>query len=112
MRDRTGRSTVRRKRRVRGKTLRRWSVPTVVLAVLSVTMVLVVRRDAEARQLSRDLERLERSEQVVRDELALAEHIADSLSSRARIRIAAGSLGLRPAEDSEITWLEDDEAGS
>lgn len=77
------------------------------IGTLVFSMTSVVRRDAEARRLSRELEVLERVEQAARDQAAEALRRVDSLGSRARIREAARRLGLRPSEDSEIVFLRD-----
>ncbi len=91
--------------RIRWKSIRRWALPAVSLLALAIAMISAVRRGVEARAISDDLGRLSLEEQVVRDRLAAEALRADSLGSRARIRIAAGELGLRPARDHEITFL-------
>lgn len=86
----------------------RWRRRLLALAgvgLLAFSMTSVVRRDAEARRLSRELEVLERAEQATRDRLAEEQGRVDSLASRARIREAAAELGLRPSRDSEIVFL-------
>lgn len=96
-----------RGRAIRWRALRRRFLPLLGTLVVAVSMTTAVRRGAEARRLSREIEALSRAEQVTRDRLGRVAHRVDSLSSRARIREAAEKLGLRPATDREIVFLED-----
>lgn len=96
-----------RRRPIRWRALRRRFLPLLGALLVAASMATAVRRGAEARRLSREVEALTRAEQVTRDRLARLLHRVDSLSSRSRIREAAGALGLRPATDGEIVFLED-----
>lgn len=69
-------------------------------------MATAVRRGAEGRRLSREIEALRRAEDLTRERIARLTARVDSLGSRARIREAAAELGLRPAADREIVFLE------
>lgn len=99
--------TKTRRRPVRWRTLRRRSLSVLGVLAVAASMVTAVRRGAEARHLSREIEVLERAEQVTRDRMSRLVHRVDSLSSRARMREAAAKLGLRPATDREIVFLRD-----
>ena len=105
---RAGRTSRSRRRLIRWTRVRRWSLPGLAAVALAAAMTAVVKRDGEVRRLSGELESLRRTEQVARDELAAVVQRADSLSSRGRIEVAAPGLGLRPAEDDEIVWLEEE----
>ncbi|MFQ5691060.1 MAG: hypothetical protein ACE5HQ_12405 [Gemmatimonadota bacterium] len=95
----------RRGPRIRRRTIRRWTLPAVAWAALLFSMAAAVRRGAEARQLSREVESLYQREQMAREAVGTRLHRVDSLSSRARIRTAAAAIGLRPAADDEITFV-------
>ena len=92
---------------IRWRTLRRRVLFALVLAAVPLSMGAAVRRAAHARRLSHDLEALNAAERVTRERLGRVTRRADSLSSRGRIRSASAELGLRPATDGEITFLED-----
>ncbi len=79
-------------------------MPVLSLAVLALAMGSAVRRSADARRLARRLTELSVAEQSTREALAGAMHRADSLSSRERIEIAAGALGLHEPGD-RVTLL-------
>lgn len=96
-----------RRRPVRWRALRRRTLPVLGVLLVAASMVAAVKRGAEARRLSREIEVLERAELVTRDRMSRLIHRVDSLSSRARMREAAAKLGLRPATDREIVFLED-----
>ena len=98
---------MRRKRRFRWRTLRRRLLPALGALAIGAAMATSVRRSAEARQLSRDLEALSGAEKATQDRVRQELARADSLSTRARIREVAGRLGLRQATDKEIVFLED-----
>ncbi len=87
--------------------MRRWSLPTLALLILTGSMAMSVRRGSEARGLSDDVQELNRTELVLREQVAAALRRADSLQDRARLDDAARRLGLRPARDSEIIVLVD-----
>ena len=90
--------------------LRRWGRRLFVassVALLGGAMAASVERGSEARRLSEEIGRLERREAVARARLAEAMRRVDSLTSRARIARAAGRLGLRPASDEDITFLQE-----
>jgi len=91
--------------RLRWKSVRRWAPSIFALLALAVAMISAVRRGAEGRAISDELGHLSLEEQVVRDRLAEEAIRADSLGSRARIRVVAAEYGLRPARDHEITFL-------
>lgn len=84
-----------------------------VLGLLAMigAMVVAVRRGTEAREFSREIGRLTERAGSARGRVAAAMVRTDSLGSRARMLVAAGKLGLRPAEDSEITFLRDPVGG-
>lgn len=88
-----------------GRSARRRIVLLLAAATLAASMLVAVRRSSEARQLSRELEALERAEDVASADLAVAMVRADSLASRTRMLVAAGSIGLRPIRESEFEWL-------
>ncbi|MFQ5678835.1 MAG: hypothetical protein ACE5HP_05185 [Gemmatimonadota bacterium] len=92
-------------RRIRWRRLRRRLLPALMAGAIGVAMATSVRRGARARELSRQLEALTQTEGVTRDRLRGQVRRADSLGTRARIRVAAGRLGLRPATDREIVFL-------
>lgn len=96
-----------RRRPIRWRALRRRLIPVLGALLVAVSMATTVRRGAEARRFSREIEALSGAEQVTRDRLARLMWRVDSLSSRARMREAAAKLGLRPATDGEIVFLED-----
>jgi hypothetical protein len=77
------------------------------LVVLGGSMAMSVRRAADARGLSDDVQELTRAELVLRERVAATLRRADSLQDRARLDEAARRLGLRPARDSEIIVLVD-----
>lgn len=90
--------------------LRRWGRRLFVAAsvgVLVAAMAASVERGSEARRLSEEIGRLERQEAVARARLAEAMRRVDSLSSRGRITRAAAGLGLHPASDEDITFLQE-----
>lgn len=70
-------------------------------------MVWTVRRQTEAREVAVAIDSLESIEVVERARFAAAMRRADSLASRVRLLEAAGELGLRPARDEEISFIED-----
>lgn len=96
-----------RRRPVRWRTLRRRSLPLLGMLVVAASMATAVRRGAEARGLSREIEALHRAEQITRDRIGRVQGRLDSLSSRRRIGEVAAELGLGPATDREIVFLED-----
>jgi hypothetical protein len=96
-----------RRRPVRRRTLRRRLLPLLGAVIVAASMATAVRRGAEARRLSREIEALSRAERVTRGRMAAVMGRLDSLSSRARIREAAAELGLRPSTDREIVFLKD-----
>ena len=71
------------------------------------SMVWTVRRQTEARAVAVTIDSLESIEVVERARFAAAMRRADSLSSRVRLLDAAGELGLRPASEDEISFIED-----
>ena len=77
------------------------------LAALVAAMVWTVRRQTQAREVAVAIDSLESVEVVERARYAEAMRRADSLASRARLLEAAGVLGLRPASDEEISFIED-----
>ena len=89
--------------------MRRGLAVVVTAAVVAASMASAVRRGAEARRLSRDLEALRRAEQVTRERLAAVRWRADSLASRSRIAAVGPELGLRPATERDIVFLAEPE---
>lgn len=71
------------------------------------SMVWTVRRQTEAREVAVAIDSLESIEVVERARFAAAMRRADSLASRVRLLEVAGELGLRPATDEEISFIED-----
>lgn len=71
-------------------------------------MVAAVDRGSEARNLSREIQRLERDASTAEARIGHEMRRLDSLTSRGRILREAAEMGLRPAEDDEITFLRDD----
>lgn len=100
-------AAARRRPPLRRRTLRRWAVPSLLVVAVAFSMASAVKRGAHARALFQEIQALERAERITLERLAEERRRADSLSSRARIRKAAGALGLRPAADREITFLAD-----
>lgn len=96
-----------RRRRMRGRTLRRWALPSLALLGLIASLAVVVRRGEEARRLSHELSRLQAEREIARDRLAETMARVDSLSSLGRIEEAAGELGLRQAGEGEVVYLAD-----
>lgn len=90
-----------------GRTARRRLLLLLSLATLSASMLVAVRRSSEARRLSRELEALERAEDLARSALATSLVRADSLSSRARMISVGVAIGMRPATESEFEWVND-----
>lgn len=82
-------------------------LPMLGALVVALSMATTVRRGAQARLLSREVEALGRAEEVTRTQLRQTLARVDSLSSRGRILRAASELGLRPATDREIVFLVD-----
>ena len=74
---------------------------------LIAAMVWTVRRQSQAREVAVAIDSLESVEVVERARYAKAMRRADSLASRGRLLEAAGELGLRPASDEEISFIED-----
>lgn len=72
-----------------------------------VSLAAVVRRTEEGRRLSRELDRLEAEELVMRDRLAAEAARAESLASLPRMEEAASGLGLRQAGDGEVFHISD-----
>lgn len=68
-------------------------------------MVAAVDRGSEARSLSREIQRLEGEAAAAESRIGGQMRRLDSLTSRGRILREAAEMGLRPAEDDEITFL-------
>lgn len=79
----------------------------VSVGALAGGMVAAVERGSSARQLSEEISRLEDGEARARARVAEEMRRLDSLSSRDRITREAKRLGLRPASDEEITFLQE-----
>lgn len=77
------------------------------LTGLIAAMVWTVRRQTQAREVALAIDSLESVEAVERARYARAMRRTDSLASRGRLLDAAGALGLRPASDEEISFIED-----
>lgn len=90
---------------IRWRAVRRGLLLVVTAAIVAASMASAVKRGAEARRLSRDLEALQRTEQITRERLAEVRWRADSLASRARIAAVGPELGLRPATERDIVFL-------
>lgn len=88
-----------------GRSARRRVIFLLAVAMLAASMLVAVRRSSEARQLSRELQALERAQDVARSALSSAMVRADSLASRPRIMGAGATLGLRPVTEAEFEWL-------
>ena len=89
-----------------GRSDRRRVLFLLAVTTLAGSMLVAVRRSSEARQLSSELQMLERSEDVARAALASAMIRADSLASRERMMSAGGAIGLRPILETEFEWLD------
>lgn len=74
---------------------------------LIASMVWTVRRQSQAREVALAIDSLESVEVIERVRYAKAMRRTDSLASRGRLLEAAGELGLRPASDEEISFIED-----
>lgn len=68
---------------------------------------MVVGRGEGGRRFSRELDRLDAEEAIVRDYLAAQVARADSLGALPRIERAARAIGLRRAGDGEVFHLAD-----
>lgn len=68
-------------------------------------MVTAVDRGSEARQVSREIRELEQDASTAEARIGHEMRRLDSLTSRGRILREAAEMGLRPAEDDEITFL-------
>lgn len=68
-------------------------------------MVAAVDRGSEARQMSREIRELEQDASTAEARIGREMRHLDSLTSRGRILREAAEMGLRPAEDDEITFL-------
>ncbi|MDH3732242.1 MAG: hypothetical protein OEU54_01865 [Gemmatimonadota bacterium] len=95
--------------RVRRKTLRRWGLPLVGGTLLVASLASAVRRSEDGRRLSRELDRLEGAELILRDRVAGQVSRVDSLSALPRMEEAAREIGLRRAGDGELFHLSDTE---
>ena len=93
--------------RVRKRTLRRWALPFFGVALVVAALATAVGRGEDGRRLSRELDRLDADELIVRDEVATQAARADSLASLPRMERAASRLGLRQAGDGEVFHLSD-----
>jgi hypothetical protein len=87
--------------------VRRWLLPALAGAALILALAAVVGRGEEARRLSREVLALQSEEQIARDRIAEETARVDSLGSLGRLELAAGAIGLRQAEDGEVTYLRD-----
>jgi len=85
--------------------LRRFALPLVGGALLVVSLTSAVRRSESGRALSRELDRLEADELILRDRVATQSARADSLASLPRMEAVGTDLGLRQAEDGEVFHL-------
>lgn len=88
-----------------GRSARRRVLFLLAVATLSTSMLVAVRRSSEARQLSQELQALERAEDVAQSALSSAMIRADSLGSRPRMISAGAAIGLRPVTEAEFEWL-------
>ena len=100
-----GRSA-RRVRRVRRRTLLRWSAPSLALLVLAASLAMVVRRGEEGRRLTAELGGIEAEMRIVEDRIDVARTRVDSLAAPARIEEAADALGLRRAEEAQLLQVD------
>lgn len=96
-------------RRIRRRTVRRWLLPALAGIALILALTAVVQRSEEGRRLSREVLALQNEEQIVRDRIAEQTARVDSLGSLGRLHRMAGGIGLRQAEDGEVTYLRDAE---
>ena len=88
-----------------GRSARRRVLFLLAVATLATSMLVAVRRSSEARQLSGELQALERAEDSARSALSSAMVRADSLASRPRMILAGAAIGLRPVKETEFEWL-------
>lgn len=109
-RRRTGKRNSKTRRTSRGRragALRRRLFGVVSILCLVVSMTVSVRRTAEGRRLSETISDMDREERLLRAQLADEIVRVESLESRPRVLGAASDLGLYPAEDTQVTYLED-----
>ena len=98
-------------RRVRMRTLRRWTLPVLTTMGLAASLATVVRRGEEGRRLSDELGELEARSLIVGDRI-LGERVrVDSLTTPSRIAEAAASIGLRRAGEGELIQLRESSGG-
>lgn len=93
------------RRRRSGRRLRRRLLLLAGAAALAGGMATAVARGSAVRSLEEEIARLEEEISEARMRLLGAMRTVDSLTSRERILRAADPLGLRPADDDEITFL-------
>lgn len=87
-----------------GRAFRRLFV-VVSFAALVGGMVTAVDRGSEARRMSREIRQLQQDASTAEARIGRQMRRLDSLTSRGRILREAAEMGLRPAEDDEITFL-------
>ena len=96
----------KRKRRG-GKSFRRRVTLGFAMATLPLGLLLSVSRTSQGARLAEELNDLRVEERLLRDQLSYEIMRVDSLSSRARITVVAGPLGLREAADDEVVHVAD-----
>ncbi len=84
-------------RRIRRRTLVRWTSPFLAVLVLFWAFVSVVRRDDHGRQLTERLRTLDGRLEVLADQITAERLRSDSLTTRSRIEGAASILGMERA---------------
>jgi hypothetical protein len=77
------------------------------MVMLPVGLLFSVSRTSQGARLAEELNELRLEERLLEDQLSYEIMRVDSLSSRSRIAVAAGALGLREASDDEILHVAD-----
>ena len=101
-----GKPSGRRAQRGR-KSFRRRATLGLAMATLPVGLLFSVSRTSQGARLAEELNELRLEERLLQDQLSYEIIRVDSLSSRSRIAIAAGALGLREASDDEVLHVAD-----
>lgn len=92
--------------RIRRRTLLRWMTAGVAVLALAASLMSVVRRGEEGRQLMAELRGLEAEARIVTDRIDAARTRVDSLAAPARIERAAGELGLQRAGEDQLLQVD------
>ena len=99
----------RRRTQRGGKSFRRRATLGLAMAVLPIGLLFSVSRTSQGARLAEELNELRLEERLLQDQLSYEVMRVDSLSSRSRIGVVAGALGLREASDDEVLHIADTE---